>query len=340
MWTYAGAVSVLLLALFTPSAARAESSADDFSPKLINGDVVPAGELKQLVFFRNQRTGSGCSATVIGDKTILTAAHCGEDGDNVVFSLNGKRFTARIKQSPDFKRGRHDIAVGILSEAVPSDVKPMSVGGRAFRGRAITVAGFGCTKDASGRLVRDRQLRSGNASIVDINGRDILFGGRNSAILCAGDSGGLAFVKEGGQNRVLAVNSRGNDNFSINTRVDTDQSRNFLRRVAFDNGVTICGVTEVCDGAPSTTPPIADNRRPTPPAPPVRPGPDLPPDDNAPAAPPDRGNRQPARTPDPIQLPSPIQAGQGQCGAHGCQGQQGFPQQQRRRICFGPSRSR
>lgn len=243
--------SVVCLLFLLPASVRSEP----FSFKLINGEPVPPGEMEQMVRIVNPARGSGCSATLVGLQALITAAHCGESGDVVSFVLRGVRYFATLNQSPFFRSGRHDISVGKITPPLPSDAKLASVSsiGRAANGLAITVAGFGCFL-RNGMRAFDRQLRAGAATILGLNGRDIGFGGANAAILCSGDSGGAAFSSANGKDELLAVNSRGNSRFSIDTRLDTQQSHDVMREIAQANGIDICGVTKTCDGSPSAAP--------------------------------------------------------------------------------------
>lgn len=210
--------------------------------QLINGAPATAGQYPEVV----QILGDGkCTATLVGPQILLTAAHCGEVGEEVAFSYKGKSYTAKIAHSALYADYEHDVAVAYLPAAIPG-ATPMSVGGSASYDDTLLLMGYGCTKKGGGPS--DGVLRYGTTSIIDVDA--VFFTSHSSdqqAALCFGDSGGPAFVKAGNQLVLVGINSRGNiKNVNINTRLDTPESQDFLKEAAQVLKMDICGVTKAC----------------------------------------------------------------------------------------------
>jgi hypothetical protein len=241
-------------------------AADDSVPTLINGEIL---EIADWPFIVNIRTGnSGCSATVVGPKTIVTASHCGTTGATTTVKVNGKEITGKFERSPLYPRQDHDIAVVILNEEIKKeDVKVFaSVSGIASVGAKTYLAGFGCTQAGGGGA--DGKLRGGVVEITGFSGFDVVSGGQDgSPALCFGDSGGPMFTEKSNKKpKLLGVNSKGNiRNTNYNARLDIKESRDFLTNMASKNSTVICGIngsSDVCE----------DDSNPPPPPPPPPPG--------------------------------------------------------------------
>lgn len=175
-------------------------------------------------FFANVG-GVPCTATLIGPKVLLTAAHCVDakvQVDGEWQALEGriqladgtmKRQVHSCKMSPayvasdpkprrvrnenDFALCEVDLGLDVVAETIDRKADALEVGD------SLLIAGFGCTEAdvANGRIVSGN-LTSGtlNAGTSPIEGNRIdgwiwtigRFGSEN-AILCPGDSGGGAY---------------------------------------------------------------------------------------------------------------------------------------------------
>lgn len=238
---------------------------DDTVPTLINGEILDTAEWPFIV---NIRTGNaGCTATVIGPKTLITASHCGTTGATTTTKIGTKEISGKFERSPLYPRQDHDVAVVVLNEEIKKeDVKVfVSVGGAAAIGAKAYLAGYGCTQAGGGNA--DGKLRGGVVEITGFSGFDAVSGGKDgSPALCFGDSGGPMFTEKNDKKpKILGINSKGNiRNTNYNARLDIKESRDFLTNVASKNNVTICGINgtaEICED--DTTPP------PPPPPPPA-----------------------------------------------------------------------
>lgn len=219
---------------------------------LINGEVV-TGE-SQIV---NIRTGnSGCTATVIGKKVIITAAHCASTGATSTFKVNNVSYSAKMTRAPLYPGKDHDICLGLVNKDV--DTKPSSVVGRTqvlSKGQSITFFGYGCIKPGGGGG-NDGKLRKGSATVTGFSNYDVV--SSQGAALCYGDSGGPGYMltEPAVPMKLVSINSKGNiSTTNYTTRLDITESQEFMKAWATTNNASICGVTMNCDEVIPPPPP-------------------------------------------------------------------------------------
>lgn len=220
----------------------------EYRPRLINGTEVDMNQYKEIVQIKVE--GASCTATVVGPKAIITAAHCARTGAEAVFNYSGKQYKAIMERSPVFPGQANDISIGVVNEILPN-AKPHTIWSQTpTQGLSIVLFGFGCSQPGGGDLA-DGKLRKGNNKVKDI--ADFYFSSNEAggAALCFGDSGGPTFIEEGGKLKVVGVNSKGNlHDLNQSSRVDIPLSKQFLNQVATSKGIEICGVNKTCDGGP------------------------------------------------------------------------------------------
>lgn len=217
---------------------------EELHPVLINGEVLDRAQWKTVVDILTG--GAGCTGTLVGPKVVLTAAHCGSDGETTQFRLHGSdtQLQGTFKKSPLYPQQDHDVAVAILSQAVPRETVGdfVSVSNTPLQeGSQIFLMGYGCTQPGGGGT--DGELRGGLATVSGFSGFDVVSG--DGAALCFGDSGGPGMVDADAESpQIITVNSKGNirdTNYTVN--LAATESQDFLRTVASESNVVICGIT-------------------------------------------------------------------------------------------------
>lgn len=155
-----------------------------------------------------------CTHSLVAARALLTAAHCVADGGSVSFSYAGRDYKGTCKRHPAYaavpRRPSADYALclvtppveGVRFERVGRDPLPLAVG------RSLLLTGFGCTDHAVGGS--DGIYRIGDATIQSIPAgpKDNYIVAKGEAVLCFGDSGGPAYLVEGGVRRIVSVNSQ------------------------------------------------------------------------------------------------------------------------------------
>ena len=163
-----------------------------------------------------------CTATLVGSRTVLTAAHCLHDASAYSFVLGEKSYAAakviahpewtEVSSLPelpnaDWKFSVNDIGVLLLVDQVVG-IEPMRLATRTPTvGQTVTLVGFGVTSTGGGGQKNkvDNVVGNVGASFVLFGNYGGLVGG--DGLTCTGDSGGPALVVEEGEERVLAVHS-------------------------------------------------------------------------------------------------------------------------------------
>lgn len=235
--------AIAFLALLCVS-VHAES---ETAARLIGGDPVPAGQWQDIVYIE-YRVGTGasyCTATIVGKRTILTAAHCARNMGNVTFTHNGKKYTAVITRSGKYETMGHDMALGYVAEDIVG-AKPYTIGGESKTGIEGQLLGYGCTS-ASGNGGNDGILRIGTSMIVKVSNYNIILSS-GKAITCSGDSGGPTFVQVDGKPRLLGIHSQSDfQSTSYDIRTDHADSRSMLSDFATKNSTVVCGINSTAN---------------------------------------------------------------------------------------------
>ncbi len=215
--------------------------------KLINGKPVTKGTFKEVIM--THWDGYSCSATIVGPRVVILAAHCSKPHDYISFNYNHKVYAAQFFMSslykPDDLEKDHDVAVGIVDEVI-ENVKPATIGGKAWVGSDITLLGYGCL-DGSGAGGNDGILRIGNSRITELSQYVMISKRDDGAVLCFGDSGGPTFLMENGKRLFLGNHAASNlRDTNFDTRADAKATHEFLADIAAQENVDICGINVTC----------------------------------------------------------------------------------------------
>lgn len=209
----------------------------DYDEVLHGGRPIEPGEFIPSVWIGN------CTATVVSQNVIITAAHCKANNSTVSFRLLGKQHSGRCQRHPQYNQGgslNNDFSLCKFSPNVLldnyGDLSPIT----SKVGDIITMQGYG--KGSGGKL------NWGNGVIARINSQDIITSGRLA--LGSGDSGGALFSnvkdRKNGPFRIIGINSRGGRGTSLFNITSLPRSQKFFIDWALKNSAEICGVTSDC----------------------------------------------------------------------------------------------
>jgi len=206
---------------------------------VINGNEVAEGDHAEVIQLTAGATS--CSATVVGPRVIVTAAHCAATGAVGKFTIDGEAYSAKMIRSSVYPKVDHDLGVGIIDRDVL--VNPATIASQVAVGDDVFVVGYGCTSSEGGG---EGVLRAGNASVNRMSDLDFITQGK--VAICFGDSGGPAYLSDGESLELAGIASMGNlQDTSYFTRLDLAQSQTFLKEIAKTEKVDICGINKDCD---------------------------------------------------------------------------------------------
>jgi hypothetical protein len=168
-----------------------------------------------------------CSATLVGQKTVLTAAHCLKDtvvGKTLLKASTGKLYdAASLSPHPSWNKAvsayLNDIGLVVLTQPVLG-ISPVKLSSAApTAGTKVTLVGYGRSVVDDPKTSGTKRL--GNKTISTVAAGHFTVDGIQEN--CAeGDSGGASFATVGGSEVQLGVNSASTDTFDTSYHVRVD----------------------------------------------------------------------------------------------------------------------
>jgi hypothetical protein len=244
---------------------RASAPSPDITPQTL-GVLIGNGSSLQPTLWPASFVAEGhdaCTATLVGPRTLLTAAHCVSNGGRVAIKYAGesnvlKGFCSRVDgwttSAPTF-----DVGLCLMDEPVEREYvyyENVSLNAAMLQtGRRLFAGGFGCTepggqprfgKPLTGANFTIQRLPQPGSEIPGWLATEAFRDGSSTPFLCGGDSGGAAYRETGNARYVLAVASalQTGDNFdygrSYFSALSTPAVRQFIERWAEKH--PICGI--------------------------------------------------------------------------------------------------
>jgi secreted trypsin-like serine protease len=250
--------------------------AQTFHARIINGTKLNSSQLAVMgkLSWSNGDTEQICSATLIGPKTIVTAAHCVKSSSFGMLTsqtfgpIGGKTYSVKLQIHPSYRRAlnypgsfslTNDIAIGILNKEV-TNVTPATVTNQIpVKGAKILFAGTG-QPSFNRALGYSQVITVGNLGLTQ---RALSTGKPQAAD--HGDSGGPNFMIDA-SNRIYLI---GVNSTSTGTKDMTDElgwdilkpytqgtaliwpvtssgTKTYLQQFVANNGVQVCGINKTC----------------------------------------------------------------------------------------------
>ncbi len=224
------------------------------SATLIGGVPVDPNDPFVDAILKIRTDQSGCTASLIGPRVMITAAHCGKSDTSSVFEVQGKSYSTINERSPLYPAKDHDMMLGLVDKPVEG-IRYHSVATIPAKvGDGLFLYGYGCINPGGGGG-NDGILRTGKSEISSFSNWDFIAKKPGGAALCFGDSGGPGFLEVDGKKWQIGVNSKGNiSDTSYLTDLSKHDSLTFLKDFATKHSVEICGINKDCFEPPGPQP--------------------------------------------------------------------------------------
>ncbi len=206
----------MILGTFVLSTALAQAP-----PPIVNGEETSDFPQVGMLYYEGGRGSGLCSATLIHEQWVMTAAHCvaSMDGGGTTYFMVGtdwdeglERYTTITEMhiQPDYTgSGYHDIGLMKLQHTFSMDPMPLNDDpfGNSDLGKEVTYVGWGNSNNNGGGSGTKRTVTV-NIDAVDWYNIYTYDESGNQGNVCSGDSGGAALMPtEDGGWKLVGVNA-------------------------------------------------------------------------------------------------------------------------------------
>lgn len=215
-------------------------------PEVIGANPADHAEWAATLIFRSP-TGAPCTATAVGPRVILSAAHCIPDGMDAYVWIANSNVAIACERHPAYPAENADFTLCLVTDTLSYPAKgfeTINVDRQSPSvGEEVTLLGYGCYSKEQ-RIFGN--LYKGPATVETLASDSGLILTKGGAAICFGDSGGGAyrFLDEAKTiRRLFGVNARGDiSTISALAVTATDLFINWSRQWAENKKVTICGI--------------------------------------------------------------------------------------------------
>lgn len=210
----------------TTTITKAEANKNDSRFLIVGGRRLSPNEdvRRSTVGLYDLDSGTLCTGTIIGDKQILTAAHCVEDLFSLIVffgdSIDEMGLTSVVSQialtgtyvkNQNNRADIGDVAVVQIEDSIPPThkISPLlSLEDSINEGDDVVIVGYGATSGI--REGTSGDLRMAHVQLVQKHWghTEFITDQSNGAGACFGDSGGPAYVLRDGTYQLLGIASR------------------------------------------------------------------------------------------------------------------------------------